>query len=101
MAEFVSFVIEDLYEKDRIDEVRRAFQLLEMLFVEGNQQTRDIVGLGFFESLQNVASWTPYGNKVFEQFLGPTSKQVWREIRIMWVGKSSLMDVVRAEQRRK
>ena len=101
MAEFVHFVVEDLYEKDKTDEVQRAFHLLEVLFVEGGQQTKDLVGLGFFESLQNVASWKPYGYKVFEQFLGPTSKKVWLEIEQIWVGKSSLMDVIRAEQQRK
>jgi len=98
MAEFVHFVVEDLYERGRFEETRRAFECLEKLFVEGDQETRDLVGLGFFETLQNFASWRPCGNAVFEQFLGPMSEQAWIEIKRQWAGKSSLMDVSRAER---
>ncbi|MGC2333155.1 MAG: hypothetical protein WA581_17005 [Candidatus Acidiferrales bacterium] len=92
MAEFVHFVVEDVYEKGKLDETRRIFQLLEELLVEADQESRNLIGLGFFETLQNVASWRPHGNKVYEQFFGPMSKQVWSELRTMWTGKSSLMD---------
>ena len=98
MAEFVHFVVDDLYEKGSLDEMQRVFNCLEMLFTKGNQETRDLIGLGFFETLQNLASWRPYGNTVFEPFFGPTSKEVWKEIRRIWNGKSSLMDVIRAER---
>ena len=100
IAEFVHYVVEDLYEKSRFDEIRRAFSLLEKLFADGDQDTRNLIGLGFLETLQNFASWRPYGNTVFEEFLGPMSKQCWREIQQMWAGKSSLMDVIRAERQR-
>jgi hypothetical protein len=98
MAEFVHFVVEDLYERANLDEMRRVFDCLETLFAEGSQETRDLIGLGFFETLQNVVSWRPYGNTVFEPFFGPMSKQVWKDIRRIWQGKSSLMDVMRAER---
>jgi len=100
MAQFVHFVVEDLYEKGKLDEIRRAFESLEKLFADGDQDTRNLIGLGFFETLQNFASWRSYGNTVFEEFLGPMSKQCWREIQQMWAGKSSLMDVIRAERQR-
>jgi len=99
MAEFVHFVVEDLYERNRVSEVQRAFDLLEGLLVEGDQSVRDLVGLGFFETLQNFSSWRPYGNTVFEKYLGPMSKRVWKEIRRNWAGKSSLMDVIRSERK--
>jgi hypothetical protein len=99
MAEFVHFVVEDVYEKGNLDETRRIFQLLEKLLVEADQETRNLIGLGFFETLQNIASWRPQGNKAYEQFFGPMSKEVWSELQTMWAGKSSLMDVIRAEQK--
>jgi len=99
MAEFVHFVVEDVYEKGNLIEARRVFQLLEELLVETDQGTRDLIGLGFFETLQNVASHRSQGNKVYEQFFGPMSKRVWSELQRMWAGKSSLMDVIRAEQK--
>jgi len=98
MAEFVHFVVEDLYEKGNLDEMQQVFNCLENLFIEGNQETRDLIGLGFFETLQNFATWRPYGNTVFEPFFGPMSKRVWKEIGRNWKGKSSLMDVIRAER---
>jgi hypothetical protein len=101
MAEFVHFVVEDVYEKGNLDETRSIFQLLEKLLVEANQETRNLIGLGFFETLQNFASWRPGGNKSYEQFFGPMSKQIWSELQAMWAGKSSLMDVIRAEQKTK
>jgi hypothetical protein len=101
MAEFVHFVVEDVYEKGNLDETRRIFQLLEKLLAEANQETRNLIGLGFFETLQNFASWRPSGNKAYEQFFGPMSKQVWSELQALWAGKSSLMDVIRAEQKTK
>lgn len=100
MSEFVDFVAKDLYEKGKLDETRRAFQLLEGLLVEGDQETRDLIGLGFFETLQCAASWRPGGNRVYEQFLGPMSKRAWRELQRLWAGRSSLMDVIRAERHR-
>jgi hypothetical protein len=101
MGEFVHFVIEDLHEKGKLDETRRVFQVLENLLVEADQETRDLIGLGFFETLQNVASYRPQGNKVYEQFFGAMSRRVWSELQKMWAGKSSLMDVIRAEQTKK
>ena len=100
MAEFVHFVVEDLYEKGKFDELQRAFQLLEKLFVEGDEATRNLIGLGFFETLQCFASHRPYGSEAFEEFLGPMSKQCWAEIERLWEGKSSLADVIRAERQR-
>lgn len=98
MAEFVHFVVEDLYEKGNLNETRRAFDCVEKLFNDGNQDARDLIGLGFFETLQNFASWRPDGNTVYEQFFGQISRQVWSEIKQQWAGKSSLMDVIRAER---
>jgi hypothetical protein len=100
MAEFVYFVVEDLYEKGKISETRRAFEVLENFVANGEQEVRDLIGLGFFETLQCVASRRYYGSKVFEQFLGSSSLQVWREIQRLWAGKSSLTDVIRAERQR-
>ena len=99
MAEFVHFVVEDVYERGYLDEARRVFRFLEELLQGADQETRNLIGLGFFETLQNFASWRPGGNKVYEQFFGPMSRQVWSELQEMWAGKSSLMDVIRAEQK--
>jgi hypothetical protein len=86
-------------KKGNLDETRRVFQLLENLLVEADQETKNLIGLGFFETLQNVAPHRSQGKKVYEQFFGPMSKKVWSELQRMWAGKSSLMDVIRSEQK--
>lgn len=101
MAEFVHFVVKDLYEMENLAETQRVFSLLEDLLIEANEETRNLIGLGFFETLQNFASWRPGGNKVYEQFFGPLSQRIWSELQVMWEGKSNLMDVIRAEQEEK
>lgn len=99
-AQFVEFVVEDLYDKGDTAEVRRAFDFLESLLVGADEETTNLVALGFFETLQCVASWRPYGNRAFEPFLGQLSRQIWEELRVMWRGKSSLAQVIRAERQR-
>jgi hypothetical protein len=101
MSVFVHFTIEELFEKGKEDEVQRLFQLLEKLLLNGDQETTGLIGIGFFEKLQNISSWRPYGNKVFERYLGPRSAAIWQEIRRIWAGKSSLAEVIRAEQKAK
>jgi hypothetical protein len=100
MAEFVHFVVEDLYEKDKHDELMQVFELFERLLEGADEDTAGFIQLGFFATLQNFASWRPYGNRVFEEFLGARSMQLWREIERIWEGKSSLADVIRAERNR-
>ena len=63
-------VVGDLYEKGNLDETRRVFQLLERFLVEADQKARDLSGLGFFETLQNVASHGLRGNNECEQVFG-------------------------------
>jgi|GEM_PF-1101226 hypothetical protein len=98
-SQFVHFVVEDLYEHGKRDELIRIFSLLEKLLLAADEETTNLIGIGFFETLQNFASWRPYGNKVFEKYFGPRSMQIWHEIQRIWAGKSSLMEVIRAERK--
>jgi hypothetical protein len=98
MAEVVHFVVEDVYEKGDLDKTRRIFQFLEQQLLGADEETRNLIGLGFFETLQCVASWRHGGNRVYEQFLGPISKEIWIDLQGMWAGKGSLADVIRAER---
>jgi hypothetical protein len=101
MARFVEFVIEDLYEKKNFNEAGKAFQMLDQHYVDGDDETKNLIALGFLEGMQCVASWRPYGNKVFEQFLPATSMKIWRELQHLWADKSSLADVMRAERKKR
>ncbi len=100
VGEFVHFLI-DSYELGNGDLMRRAFQAVEDLLVEGDRSVQEITALGILETLQCAASWKPYGNKAFIQWLGPKSREEWDELVEIWRGKNSLADVIRAEQKQK
>ena len=51
MAEFVHFTVEDLYERGNLAETQRVFQVLEKLLTGADQEARNLIGLGFFETL--------------------------------------------------
>jgi hypothetical protein len=100
MGEFVQSVVKDLYEKGALSEVRRVFEHMENFLTQNDNETKNLIALGFFETLQCIASHRPYGNRAFEPFLDPISRKFWEELRVVWHGKSSLMDVIRAERLR-
>lgn len=98
MGEVVTFVVEDVYERGDLDETRRIFQFFEQQLSGADEETRNLIGLGFFETLQCVASWRPGGNHAYEQFLGSISTEIWAQLQRLWAGKNSLADVIRAER---
>jgi hypothetical protein len=85
------------YERSDTSEFPAAFAAVEKILNEGNQEARDLAGIGVIEDLQTIASHS-CGGDVFIEWLGPTSRIAWAEIAKMWEGKSSLMDVIRAER---
>jgi hypothetical protein len=87
----------DSYEANDEPQVRRVFELVERLLVEGSDYIKRLVTFGFLETLQNYASHTKYGYRVFEQYLGVHTLEAWKQIERVWEGKSSLLDVIRAE----
>ena len=78
-------------------EAKRAFALLEALFLEGSESTRNLIGTGFIEDLANITSWRGEGNAQVVALLPPILTKVWRQIAAQWSGKSSLMEVMEAE----
>jgi hypothetical protein len=100
VGEFVHFILNS-YEQGNLELMPRAFQAVEDLLAEGDSSVQEIAALGILETLQCAASWKPYGNKAFLQWLGPKSRAEWDELVEIWRGKSSLADVVRAEQKQK
>lgn len=96
-AEFAHYLVES-YNRGETSEFAAALNTIEKILSEGSQNARDMVGFGVLEDVQTIASHS-CGADVFVPWLGPTSRIAWAEIEQMWVGKESLMDVIRAERR--
>lgn len=97
LGEFAAYIV-DAYASQDIETIVAAFRLVEELLVDGDEEVRTAAAIGFLEDVQNSASWRPFGETVFIQWLGPKSKEAWAMIEEMWRGKTSLTDVIRAER---
>ena len=95
-SEFAHYLVGS-YERGDTSEFAAAFQTLETIFADGDQEARDVAGIGILEGLQNIGSNHSCGSGVFIQWLGPLSRSAWAQIERMWAGKHSLADVIRAE----
>jgi hypothetical protein len=89
----------DSHGKSQNGEFQAFFQLVERFIVEGDDEVRGLAVVGLLETVQLVASHTEDGDKVFEPFLLPQSRQAWNELHELWTGKASLMDVIRSQKR--
>jgi hypothetical protein len=97
IVEFAHFVVQDLYPNGRTADLQRAFDLIEYWLVHGNQNLRNLIAVGFLEDVQNIASWQTFGREAFIPFLGPQCLQAWNQIESAWANKTSLMEVLRDE----
>ncbi len=97
IAVFVHHTV-DCYEQNDQSSLNNIFSLVEKLILDGAQEIRNLMIIGFLETLQNFASHRDYGYKVFEVYLGLESQKAWRQLEILWEGKESLADVIRFEQ---
>lgn len=100
IAEFVHFVVQDLYPSGNTESLQHVFDLMEHWLVNGNENLRGLIAIGFLETVQTQASWQPFGSEAFIPFLGPHCRQAWNEIERTWSGKASLMEVIRAETKK-
>lgn len=101
IAQFAHFVVQDLYASGDTESLQHAFDLMEHWLVNGNHNLRALIAIGFLEDVQNIASWQAFGRDVFIPFLGPQCRQAWDEIERLWAGKTSLMEVTRAENKKR
>ena len=98
IAAFAHFLDDELFLYNQQAEVRKALLLIERLFNEGDQATRNLIGIGLIEDLQNITSHRHDGHATLIPYLPETLRKVWDEVARMWAGHSSLADVVRAER---
>ena len=77
MGELAQFIVES-YEADQTAAFPDIFCIVEQYLETGDDELANLVQVGLFESLQNIASHRPFGFKVFEQWLGPRALLLWR-----------------------
>jgi hypothetical protein len=94
---FAHFIVDELFVHQQYEEGRRAFLLLDQLFLVGDDATRDLIGIGFIEDLGNITSNRADGHTTIIPYLPPTLHEVWKIIDNLWAGHHSLTEVLRWE----
>lgn len=89
--------IVDAFEAGKTESFPAAFQVIERLIVEGDEEVRGLAIVGLLEDIRNIASWKDFGYGVFTKWLESNSRAAWHELVKVWAGKNSLADVRRAE----
>jgi hypothetical protein len=81
MSQFAHFVVEDLYDKGTREKLDSVFEALESLLDSADTETDNLIAVGFFERLYNLAYSRPGANSAFEELMRPRSLQLWRNLR--------------------
>jgi hypothetical protein len=79
MGELAHYVVES-YERGITGEFPELFATIETLLGKSESELENLITVGFFEDLQNVASHRDFGAHPFRQWLGPRSLVVWDKV---------------------
>jgi hypothetical protein len=89
MHELASLLEEMLHDGDT-EAIRRVFDLVERLNVEGSRDVQMYATLGIIENVQGLAGMegndiVPLGPRFYD-YLGPVSRRRWDRVEAMWAG---------------
>jgi hypothetical protein len=94
MSELAHYVVES-YAKGVTVEFPNLFATVEILLQNPDPEIKNLIAVGFFEDIQNIASHRDFGAAPFRQLLGPRSVAVWDEVdagmkrTAAWAAKST------------
>ena len=75
-----------LWQTGQTQEVRRAFEVIERLHVEGDHYVRELATIGYLEDVQNVAGHAGVSPTGMREYLGPESTRWWNGLNAFWGG---------------
>ena len=75
------------YKNNDLDYIKIGFDKLEFLLVNGDNEVKNIITLGFFESFQNILLGDKIDLGIIDEFLLPESKKAWHDIIEFWENK--------------
>jgi hypothetical protein len=84
-SEFSSHIL-DCWKNGQLEYLPGAFQVIERLVNEGDEDAQTLAVIGFMEGLQNVAGHAGIDYQVFVPYLGPGSLTAWNELIDFWNG---------------
>ncbi len=79
MSELAHYIVES-YGGGITDEFPNLFATVETLLGKSEPELGNLIAVGLFEDIQNVASHRDFGARPFRQWLGPQSLVLWDEV---------------------
>ena len=76
---FARFVVEEVYEQGKYDQIRAVFDALEHRLRDGSPEACDLL-----IACHSLASSKCYSNEVLVPFLGPKCRQIWAQLDLVW-----------------
>jgi hypothetical protein len=84
LAEYSRYVL-DLFNEKKEDRLKSSFDLVEDVFINGDQYVQEAITIGFLETLQNNISWSEnVKGETFLPFLSESLKIVWNNLNDFW-----------------
>ena len=75
------------YKNNDLNDIKKGFDKLEFLLINGDNEVKNIIILGFFESFQNILLTENIDLNIFNEFLSIKSKEAWDNIIEFWDNK--------------
>jgi hypothetical protein len=79
MGELAHYVV-DMYEGGNTAQYKDLFSAIELLLRGADAELQNLIWVGLFEDIQNIASHRSFGAGVFRPWLGPQSLIAWDEV---------------------
>ncbi len=87
------------YAKGLTAECGALFATLERILSDGDEEARSLAAFGMLEDIQTISTHYSFGPEAFVVWLGPRSRDAWKQIDALWrAGGGSLVGVVRFER---
>jgi hypothetical protein len=79
MGEIAHYVVDE-YEKGNQDQFKGLFSTVESVLLNDDEELQNLIWVGLFENIQNIASHRTFDADVFRAWLGPQSLIAWDEV---------------------
>lgn len=79
MAELAHYAVE-AFSEGRKSELVNLFSTIEDVLQNVDPDVEDLIAVGLFEDLQNIASHREFGPAPFRELLGLQSRQIWDKV---------------------
>ncbi len=83
MGELAHHIV-NAYESERRGQFTAFFSAVESVLGRADPEVENLVAVGLFEDIQNIASHRSFGAEPFRDWLGPRSLALWEQIELGW-----------------